>query len=216
VTEPPTAPTPARPRVRWARWAALVAALVVVALGVVAASRFGTDPTLVDSPLIGQPAPTPTLPYLGQHGEVGQEGELPLASLTGQVLVVNFWASWCVPCREEHAALTAAANAYRDAGVRFVGVLYQDEPDGARAFLDELGWGEGYHYVTDSGSRAAVDFGVFGAPETFFIDSQGRIVAKITGPSTVDLLARTLDQILAGQTPESAQTGEVQPGPGEP
>jgi cytochrome c biogenesis protein CcmG, thiol:disulfide interchange protein DsbE len=199
---------PARtPRVRWARWLALAAVVAVAATGGVLGARFGTDPTLVASPLLGRPAPRATLPLLDGGGQVSLE------ALRGQVVVVNFWASWCAPCRAEHPDLVAAAAAYRAAGVRFVGVVYQDTPQAARRFLEELGRGQGYLYVTDPGSRAAIDFGVFGIPETFFIDRRGTVVAKITGKSSFPLLADTLDQLLAGRTPESRQTGRVQPAP---
>ncbi len=200
---------PARaPRVRWARWLAVAVVAAVVVTGGMLGARFGVDPTLVQSPLLGRPAPRATLPMLDGGGQVSLE------ALRGQVVVVNFWASWCAPCRAEHPDLVAAAAAYRGAGVRFVGVVYQDTPQAARRFLEELGRGRDYLYVTDPGSRAAIDFGVFGIPETFFIDRRGTVVAKITGKSSFPLLADTLDQVLAGRTPQSRQTGRVQPAPG--
>jgi cytochrome c biogenesis protein CcmG/thiol:disulfide interchange protein DsbE len=200
---------PARPsRARWPRRLALAAVAAVVVTAGVLGSRFGTDPTLVRTPLVGQPVPSRSLPALDGGGQVD------LAALRGQVLVVNFWASWCVACRQEHPDLVAAAAAYRAAGVRFVGVVYQDSPRAARQFLDELGRGQGYLYVTDPGSRAAIDFGVFGIPETFLVDRRGTVAAKITGRSSFPLLAQALDEILAGRTPQSRQTGRVQPAPG--
>jgi cytochrome c biogenesis protein CcmG/thiol:disulfide interchange protein DsbE len=186
---PPASP----PRGRWPRRLALAAVVAVMVTGGVLGARFGTDPTLVQTPLVGKPVPGRTLPALDGGGQV------------------NFWASWCVPCRQEHPDLVAAAAAYRAAGVRFVGVVYQDTPEAAREFLDELGRGQGYLYVTDPGSRAAIDFGVFGIPETFLVDRQGMVAAKITGRSTFPLLAEALDQVLAGRTPQSRQTGRVQP-----
>jgi cytochrome c biogenesis protein CcmG, thiol:disulfide interchange protein DsbE len=134
--------------------------------------------------------------------------------LRRQIVAVNLWASWCVACREEHLALVGAANAYRGDGVVFVGVDYQDQQASAVGFLDEMGrGGENYRYVSDPGSRTALDFGVFGVPETFFIDRSGTIVAKITGASTYPLLTGVLDAIIAGRQPESRSTGPVQPGP---
>ena len=189
--------------VRWAAAAVVGAGLV---LGVVFASRFGTDPRLVASPLLGRPVPDRTLPFL--EGE----GSVRLADLRGQIVVVNFWASWCVPCRAEHGALVTAAQAYADSGVRVLGVLYQDEPKAARAFLDELG--RGYDVLTDPRSAAAIDFGVFGVPETFFVDREGTVAGKVTGPVDAELLVATLDRMLLGQDPGSQKTGEVQPAPG--
>jgi cytochrome c biogenesis protein CcmG/thiol:disulfide interchange protein DsbE len=204
VGQPSQHPT----RGRWPRWLALASVAVVVVTGGVLGARFGADPSLVQTPLVGKPAPDGTLPMLDGDGRVS------LAGLRGQVVVVNFWASWCGPCRQEHPDLVAASAAYRAAGVRFVGVVYQDTPEEARRFLDELGRGRDYLYVTDPGSRTAIDFGVFGIPETFLVDRQGVIVAKITGRSSFPLLAEALDQVLAGRTPQSRQTGRVQPGPG--
>jgi cytochrome c biogenesis protein CcmG/thiol:disulfide interchange protein DsbE len=200
---------PARSR-RWRalRWGALAVVALAIGIGAVFGARLGTDPSLVDSPLIGQPAPTRQVPYLEQPGEMS------LADLRGRVVVVNFWASWCVECREEHPALLTAARDYRSAGVTFLGVNYQDGRDSAIGFLDELGrGGRNYRYVTDPGSRLAMDFGVFGVPETFVLDRSGRIVTKITGASDYPLLARTLDAVLAGQQPRSADVGPVRTAP---
>ncbi|OLT41774.1 redoxin [Saccharomonospora sp. CUA-673] len=197
-------------RWRTIRWIALLIVAATVGLGAVFGSRLGQDPTLVDSPLIGKPASTRPLPYLER------EGTLSLADLQGQVVVVNFWASWCTPCRAEHPALTAAADNYQAKGVTVVGVNYQDKRGAATAFLDELGRGDSraYRYVTDPDSRLALDFGVFGIPETFFLDRSGTIVAKITGPVSHSLMSGTLDAILAGRQPRSHTEGTVQPGPG--
>ena len=184
---------------------AIVATLV---LAVVLASRLGVDPTLVASPLIGEPAPEVVLPRLDS------EGELDLAELRGQVVVVNFWASWCVACRAEHDDLVATASAFQKRDVTFVGVVYQDNPIAAMRFLDELGWGDNYEYVFDPGSRVAIAFGVFGVPETFFIDPEGVVVGKITGESNATLLGTTLDQILAGEQPGEHTAGTVQTDPG--
>lgn len=187
------------------RWAALTVVLVAFILAFAFTARFGTDPSLVASPLIGQEAPNLTLPYLEQPGS------LDVAGLRGEVVVVNFWASWCLECRLEHPALVTVADGYEESGVRMVGVVFNDRPDQASAMLDELG--RGYAYVTDPGSRAAIEFGVFGVPETFFIDREGVIVAKVTGPTSEELLSSTLDQILLGQRPGARTTGTVQSGP---
>ncbi len=193
---------------RLLRWSAVLVVVLAVGVGALFGARLDRDPSLVSTPLIGQPASERTVPYLEQ------DGSLSLEDFRGQVVVVNFWASWCVACREEHPALTAASAAYREAGVEFIGVVYQDRTPNAVGFLDEMGRGEDFRYVTDPESRLAIDFGVFGVPETFFIDETGKIAAKITGASTLPLLSGVLDEMLAGRTPApSTNTGPVQEAP---
>lgn len=178
-------------------WVGVAAvSLAVGSMVLVFSSRFGVDPRLVNSPLIGQPIPAIELELL--------EGEatLDFPDLRGDILIINFWASWCFPCRGEHPALTAAARDYRDRGVSVIGVVYQDDPGPVNAFLNELGrGGDNYRYVLDPDSRAAVEFGVFGVPETYFVDAEGIIVGKIQGAVTSGSLRSTLDQILAGERP---------------
>lgn len=186
------------------RFSAGLGIIATVVLAVALADRFGRDPTLVSSPLIGQPAPAFELPALD-----GPE-QIALSDMRGQVVVVNFWASWCLACRAEHDDLTSTAAAFEDRGVVFVGVDYQDDPQSAVAFLDELGWGSNYSYLEDAGSRTAIAYGVFGVPETFFIDREGVVVGKITGESNAMLLGSTLDQILAGKQPGEHTAGTVQ------
>ena len=181
----------------------MIAATVIV--GVAFSSRFGEDPSLAPSPLIGEPVPALDLPRLDGSGF------LDLSEMPGEILVVNFWASWCVACRSEHPDLAGTAAAFAEKGVRFVGVVYQDDPESARAFLDELGWG--YDYVLDPESRAAISFGVFGVPETYFVDRDGIIVGKITGESNAVFLGQTLDSILGGKRPGDRTVGTVQPAP---
>lgn len=187
--------------VRWPRWLALGGVVVTIAVAAAFGTRFGTDPTTVDSPLIGRPAPDVTLPYLER------DGQLALADLRGQVVVVNFWASWCVPCREEHADLVAAAAAYEHRGVTFIGIVYQDRREQAIGFLDELG--RGYDHLEDPGSRAAIAFGLFGIPETFFIDTDGVVAAKVLGKTDYPTLSATLDAVLVGEQPGSKTGGAL-------
>lgn len=203
--------TTARTRFRGVRIAALLVVVATVGIAAVFGWRLVGGSTVVDSPLIGRPAPPAVLPALEGGGTVS------LPELRGRVVVVNFWASWCVACRDEHPVLVETARQYRDRGVVFVGIDYQDSQQSARAFLDELGrGGDNYRYAIDPGSRAALDFGLFGVPETFVLDPSGVIAAKITGPSSAPLLSGTIDAVLAGGRPGSTAPGAVQPAPGAP
>ena len=191
-------PEATQPAERGSRWRprsllAWVAAVFVVAVMIAMfATRFGNDPRIVTSPLLDEPVTSMELGYLNEPGT------LTFDEFRGQIVVVNFWASWCLPCRAEHGYLTDANDAYRDRGVVFVGIVHQDSPTAATRFLDDLGWGEEYRYVMDVDSRAAVEFGVFGVPETFFIDRDGIISGKIAGPVTPSSLTGTLDTMLEG------------------
>lgn len=179
--------------------------VITMVLTVVFASRFGQDPTLSPSPLIGKPAPDLSF-------EVFEDGaSLDLADLTGQIVVANFWAPWCIPCREEHPALLEVAADYAGFDVTVVGIVYQSAERDITAFLDELG--RGYRILLDDRSRAAIEFGVRGVPETYFIDRTGTVVAKITGPITKDLVSATLDRIVLGEAPDSVTTGDLQVSP---
>lgn len=206
VTERPPA-TPPRPR-RSSRpfWIVAGVGLVAVVLGVVFANRFGVDPQLTPSPLIGQQVPDLSLPYLEF------DDDFSFADLDGQVAVVNFWASWCLACRTEHEALVEAAAAYEDLGVTFVGVMVQDRVDNGLDFLSEMGRGEPYVHVDDPDSRASLEFGLLGVPETFFVDRDGTIVGKVSGPVNTPLITATLDAILLGRADDLGvvKTGEVE------
>lgn len=193
VEEEPIA-NPKQNRKVWVTVLSIVATVALVAW--VFSSRFGVDPRLVDSPLVGGPMPDLTLNYLEQ------EGALTFSDLKGEILVVNFWASWCFPCRLEHPALTSAASAYADQGVHFVGISYQDKAEAATRFLDELGRGDNYSYVKDDDSRAIVELGVFGVPETFFVDANGIIRGRVQGEVTAVILGNAIEDLLAGRTPD--------------
>ena len=159
----------------------LAVALPLVVLLVASLSR---DPTRIDSPLIGRAAPAFRLIPL-DGGD-----PLTLQSLRGRAVVVNFWATWCVPCVAEHAALVQAAQS-SGTRVAFVGVVYQDQDSEVRAFLRQRG--ASYPMAMDPDGRAAIAYGVYGVPETFFISADGIIVNKQTGPLT----AARLQQLLA-------------------
>lgn len=166
---------------------------VIIVLPVIALFWFGLshDPRAIPSPLPGHPAPEFTLARLDPPAT-----EVSLASHRGEVVVVNFWASWCLACRDEHRPLSEVATRYRDRGVVFYGILYNDTPEPARRWIKEMG-GQSYATLLDPGSRTAIDYGLYGVPETFFIDREGRVAYKHIGPVTERLLTQKLDEILA-------------------
>ena len=189
----------------------MVVGLAVVGLTVaVFASRFGTEPDHGISPVIGARTPDLTLPRLEGGGTVG----LRAIGDTHDVLVVNFFASWCIQCRNEHADLISTADAYSHRSVRFLGIAFQDLPARAIAFLDKLGWGATTDYVTDPGARAAIEFGIFGVPETVFI-KDGEIVGKLLGESDALTLSGALERILSGEAIGARQVGDYRQGPDE-
>ena len=186
------------------RWAGLAVVAVTVVLAVVLASRFGSDPGLVDSPLLGQPAPDFDLPALDGSGGTS------LSDLKGEIVVLNFFASWCLECREEHEDLVAASDSFADEGVRFVQVAYQERAEETLAYLEEAGTSDATVYLDDPGSRTAIAYGVFGIPETFFIDPEGTVVGKIIGESDALVIGATIDSIKRGEEPGQQITGDTQ------
>lgn len=130
------------------------------------------NPNSLPSTLTGSAAPPVTSPSLPGYPSFDSA-----ALKAPGVKLVNFWASWCAPCRAEHPTLVALAAS----GIPIYGVNYRDTPENAVAFLKELG-SPYTGVVTDSKARAAIDWGVYGVPETFVIDSEGRIVLRFAGP----------------------------------
>ncbi len=189
------------------RWAGLTIAAATIVLAVVLASRFGSDPGLVNSPLLGQPAPGFELMTLDGSSEVA------LSDLAGEIVVVNFFASWCLECRKEHADLVATSDAFADQGVTFVQITYLEDAANSLAYLAEAGTSDATLYLMDEGSRTAIAYGVFGIPETFFIDATGTVVGKIIGESDALILGATIDAILRGETPGQQVTGDTQQQP---
>lgn len=181
-------------------WGVVVAAIAVMVTGIIFTSRFNTDITLSPSPLIDQPVPDVDIRYLDS------EDRFRLSDFAGDIVVVNFWASWCGNCRVEHGALNAAAAGYADLGVTFVGIAYQDDDVASKAFLDDLGRGDPYTYGVDEGSRVAVEFGVLGLPETFFVDRDGIIRGKVSGPVNTEFLNRTIEAIALGRSIDAQTT----------
>ena len=148
--------------------------------------RLGSgDPSRIPSALIGRPAPLTNLPALqGLTTDGTQVPGLDPAAFKGQVSVVNVWASWCVPCHDEAPLLLQLAQ---DKRIRVVGINYKDADDNARRFLGRYGNPFGAVGV-DANGRAAIEWGVYGVPETFVIGRDGTIVYKLIGPITPDNL----------------------------
>jgi len=144
----------------------------------------GRDAATVPSALIGAPAPVTKLPPVDGLGLPG----LDSSSFAGEVTLVNVWGSWCAPCREEHPMLLALAG---DKRFRIVGLNYKDEPENARRFLGELG--NPFSAVgADRSGRTAIDWGVYGVPETFIVGRDGKIAYKHVGPIDPDRIQRLL------------------------
>lgn len=179
----------------WKRLALPLAGLPVIALLAYGLTR---DAKINKSTLLGQPAPDFVREKLGGDS-------LRLADLRGHVVVLNFWASWCIPCLTEHPLLVAADARWRDQGLRIVGVVYQDTPTNARDWLTERGgnWAN----VLDPGSRLSIEYGLFGVPETFFIDRRGIVAHKQIGPVSAEVLAGWITRLLADSTGPQAPSG---------
>ena len=143
------------------------------------------------SALLGKPAPVFQLPTL-------DGATVDSADWRGEVVVVNFWASWCVPCREEAPALQAFAQRWEGRGVRLVGIVYNDEQSEAAAFRDRFRLT--YPQALDPGGRAAIDFGVFGIPETYVIAADGTLMAKPLGAVDAATLERVVASVNDGRT----------------
>ncbi len=161
---------------RWLLWLPLA---VFAALAALFFLRIGGDPSRVPSALIGKPAPQLSLPPLEGLVEDGKAVPgLDPALFQDGVTVLNVWASWCVPCRDEHPFLVKIAD---DERISLVGINYKDAAENARAFLAR--YGNPFAAVgTDTGGRAAIEWGVYGVPETFIIGRDGRIAYKHIGP----------------------------------
>jgi cytochrome c biogenesis protein CcmG/thiol:disulfide interchange protein DsbE len=172
--------------VRIFRWA-LVPALVVPVAWLLF-QGLGRDPRVLPSPLIGRPAPAFEL--------VGIDGQkVDSATLRGRTMLVNFWASWCFECIEEHRVLLEAQEQYGPDLV-IIGVLYQDSVNDALAFLARYGDG-GWPNLIDADGALAIDYGVSGVPESFFIDAAGIVRYKQWGPVTRAVLDVQLPTLLS-------------------
>jgi cytochrome c biogenesis protein CcmG, thiol:disulfide interchange protein DsbE len=188
----PSTLEPTRPRRRRNRWVLVGGVLGGIALlTMLLAFGLSRDPTVIKSPLVGRPAPDFSLHTLNGSGTV------QLSRFSGQVVVINFWASWCTDCRVEHPALMAAWDRYRDQGVVFLGIAFGDRTADSKAYLAELGgdWPQ----LADPDERTALAYGVYGVPETFVIGHDGRVAYKRVGGVVYGDLTDQIERLLPGR-----------------
>lgn len=151
----------------------------------------GKDNSAIPSPLIGNPAPQFSLPVLNQPKQI-----IKTDDLKGRAYLLNVWGSWCPACQIEHPVITELAQSGK---VRVIGYNYKDETAAANDWLKQFG--NPYDLIlTDEAGRAALDWGIYGAPETFLIDAQGIVRWKHVGPITPDIIQQEIMPLL-----ESAQ-----------
>ena len=162
---------------------------------------YSGDPSILPSALIGRPAPQTNLPPIaGLDRDGAPVPGLDPAAFKGAVTIVNVWASWCVPCHDEAPMLMQLAQ---DKRLRLVGINYKDDPGNARRFLGRYGNPFAAAGADQSG-RAAIEWGVYGVPETFIVGRDGHIAYKLVGPITTDnffsLLMPQIDKAVAAQS----------------
>jgi cytochrome c biogenesis protein CcmG/thiol:disulfide interchange protein DsbE len=169
---------------RWLRYSMVfgIAALVVVLM-----LSFRRDAHDIRTGTINKPAPTFSLDRLEGTGKV------TLADYAGQVVVLNFFASWCIPCKEENPALVRIWERYRTSGVVVIGILYQDSLDSGRRYVRDNG--VTWPTATDEDGRIAFAYGVFGIPETYFIGPDGIIAGRHIGPIDEATLLAAIDSL---------------------
>lgn len=162
---------------------------------------FTRDPRYIASPLIGKQASSFTLTLF--DGKT-----IRLEDFRGKAVFLNFWASWCPPCRAEARTLEAAWQSYKDRDVVFLGVDIQDTEEDARAFIKEFGIT--YLNGRDASAKIAINYGVWGIPETFFIDRQGRITFKQVGALGMPNIVGKIEEALQGIVSAEEGKGEYQ------
>jgi cytochrome c biogenesis protein CcmG/thiol:disulfide interchange protein DsbE len=195
----PTTTTDTPPQRR--SWLMALPLIAFAALAALFWFRLGnSDPSRIPSALIGHPAPQTALPPLqGLATEGAPVPGLDPAVFKGKVSVVNVWASWCVPCGDEAPLLTQLG---RDKRLQLIGINYKDAPDNARRFLGR--YGNPYGIVgVDGNGRAAIEWGVYGVPETFIVGREGTIVYKMVGPVTPE----NIDTVLKVEIDKALKAG---------
>lgn len=169
--------------------------LVFALIGALLFTGLGRDPDLVPSPLIGKPVPEFTLPLLEQP-----ERQLSRSDLVGRPFLLNVWGSWCYACQVEHDALTRLAQSGK---IPVYGLNYKDRREDALRWLGQFGNPWQFHLYDPEG-RVSMDFGVYGAPETYVVDAEGTIRYKHIGPLTDRIIAEQIlplvERLQAGQS----------------
>ena len=179
----------------------LLPLVIFLALAALFFFRLGSgDPATIPSALIGRAVPQTDLPPIpGLTRDGAPVPGLAAADFKGAVTLVNVWASWCVPCHDEAPILMQLAE---DKRIRIVGINYKDQPDNARRFIGR--YGNPFAAAgADANGRASIDWGVYGVPETFVVDRDGRIAHKLVGPITTD----NLDKVLKPALEKALATG---------
>ena len=193
--------TATAPRLFWQRWGLALPLLIFAALsGLFWYALQSGDPSRLPSALVGKPVPAFALPPIeGLTGEGSQGFEI--ADLAkGEPTIVNVWASWCVPCHEEHPLLLELA---KEPHVRLYGINYKDDAAAARRFLGR--YGNPFARVgADRSGRVAIDWGVYGVPETYVITGDGKIAYRHVGPLTEDAIKQKLLPLVqpSGEKPQ--------------
>lgn len=177
------------------------------------------DTTIDDALAQAKPVPAPALsldvltpesvPPSRAFARAAADGRVDLRELRGTPVVLNFWASWCVPCREEAPLLQRGWERHAGAGVLFLGLNMQDVRSDARAFLRTFG--QTFPNVRDPTNATARTWGVSGIPETFFIGRDGRVVGHVIGVVTVEQLERGVANAVAGRAQDAALGGDRRP-----
>jgi cytochrome c biogenesis protein CcmG, thiol:disulfide interchange protein DsbE len=179
---------------------ALIGGVAVVPLIALLGFGLTRDPREIPSPLPGRAAPAFALQVFAQGTTAESQGvtldSARLAAMRGQIVVLNFWASWCLACRDEHEALSTVAANNAGTDVKFFGVLYNDLATNGRKWIDRMG-GQSYPSLLDPGTRTAIEYGLYGVPETFFIGRDGKVAYKHVGPVTTALLERKIAELRA-------------------
>ena len=165
----------------------IIGLLIIAAIVAILFVGLGKDPQAIASPLVGRPAPDFALKAVGT-GET-----IDLAQYRGKPVIVNFWATWCHPCWDEHPVLTQTSQVLGNQ-VQFLGVVFQDDESRIKSFLQQRGWA--YPTLVDQAGKTAIAYGVGGVPETYFLDKNGTIVAKFAGPMSADDIQTNLQKAL--------------------